>query len=140
MARNLKTQNTLNKLKKKSPYASLTDVVNDLNVLGTELDSSVKVTSSAQGVAFDAPTTTAIAAIAQSVSTSGDTLKLQHGDRLNELLVTLQREPYNPFDALTIALGRYRPGSRRAAARRLHIQYSSSGRWRMARREHCCLI
>ena len=50
MARNLKTQNTLNKLKKKSPYASLTDVVNDLNVLGTELDSSVKVTSSAQGV------------------------------------------------------------------------------------------
>ena len=50
MARNLKTQNTLNKLKKKSPYASLTDVVNDLNVLGAELDSSVKVTSSAQRV------------------------------------------------------------------------------------------
>ena len=66
-------------------------------------------TTSAQGVEFDAPTTTAIAAIAQSVSTSGDTLKLQQGDRLNDLLVTLQREPYNPFASLTIALGRYRP-------------------------------
>lgn len=60
MARNLKTQNTLNKLKKKSPYASLTDVVNDLNVLGTELDSSVKVTTSAQGIVFDDATAAGI--------------------------------------------------------------------------------
>ena len=76
---------------------------------GNPEEAPLTVRRSSGGVEFDATTTTAIAAIAQSVSTSGDTLKLQQGDRLNDLLVTLQREPYNPFESLTIALGRYRP-------------------------------
>ena len=60
-------------------------------------------------VVFDAPTTAAISSIALGVASSGDTLKLQHLDRLNDLLTVMQREPYNPLDSLTLALGRYRP-------------------------------
>lgn len=50
MARSLKTSAALAKKNKKSPYVTLTDVVNDLNVLGTELDTTVKVTNSVQGI------------------------------------------------------------------------------------------
>jgi len=55
MARSLKTSAALAKKNKKSPYVTLTDVVNDLNVLGTELDTAVKVTSSAQGIVYLGP-------------------------------------------------------------------------------------
>lgn len=50
MARSLKTSAALAKKNKKSPYVTLTDVVNDLNVLSTELDTTVKAIASAQGV------------------------------------------------------------------------------------------
>lgn len=71
-------------------------------------------TTSSGGVEFDEPTTTAIAAIAAAngggaAAPSTDLLKAQHLSSLNEQRATMQRDAYNPIDALILALGRYRP-------------------------------
>ena len=72
-------------------------------------------TSLSGGVEFDEPTTAAIAAIAAAnggggaAASSTDLLKAQHLTALNEQRATMQRDAYNPLDALMLALGRYRP-------------------------------